>query len=275
MKIRTGLLMWMILPALVAVLLSASLAIADTKEDKGGKKGSQQAATPNSCVTCHGDRQFLVRNKKLFDYFQAWKVSIHGLNKVMCQECHGGDPRQSSKESAHGTATLASGQTGSPTSYRNVPDTCARCHEDVYNHYRQSSHFKHLGDLEKDKQGPNCVTCHGSVNITVLNVSTVRNTCAQCHNKDTGNYPEIPDQAEAVLSQFLSVHRYYRYIAVKGDPGRVKSIFKVIDPRVKRLNASWHTFDLEKVTQDTNDLLDFLKTQRDQLQREEPRRDSK
>jgi hypothetical protein len=265
MNPRTALRASLSLAATLLLLLAAGSAGAAEKARKSGKP-----AAPNSCVTCHGNHDFMVQNKKLFDYYQAWKLSIHGVSGVMCHECHGGNPAQADKAAAHGTAMLSAGQAGSPTSYQNVPDTCARCHDDVYQNYRRSKHFENLQvtDKGKDKQGPNCVTCHGSVNTTVLNVTTVRNTCSQCHNKDTGNYPEIPEQAEAVLSQFLSVHRYYRYIATRGDAATIKAIFKVIDPRVKRLNASWHTFDLDKVTRETLDLIEFLKVQRDQLQRQ-------
>jgi len=255
--------------------LTSAGALAAEKSGKTSKRSSPPAE--NSCVECHGKRDLMVQNKKLFDYFQAWKFSIHGVSGVMCQECHGGHPSEPSQAAAHGKAILGASQTGSPTSYQNVPDTCARCHDDVFQNYRKSKHFEHLkvSGESKEKQGPNCVTCHGSVNTSVLNVTTVRSTCMQCHNKDTGNYPEIPEQAEAVLSQFLSIQRYYRFIATKTDASRAKSMFKVIDPRVKRLNASWHTFDLEKVTRDTLDLLDYLKVQRGHLQRQESSREGK
>jgi hypothetical protein len=110
------------------------------------------------------------------------------------------------------------------------------------------------------------VTCHGSVNTTVLNVTTVRATCEKCHNKETGNHPEIPGQAEDVLSQFLSIQRYNRYLVQKGDPAKVKATFKILSPRIKRLNDSWHTFDLEKVSEQTQDMINFLKAQREQME---------
>jgi hypothetical protein len=93
----------------------------------------------------------------------------------------------------------------------------------------------------------------------------VREACKRCHNARTGNYPEIPAQAEEVLSKFLSIHRYYRSIAVQGDSRKIQALFKVIDPRVKQLNASWHAFDLDKIGKETRELIDFLKAQRQQL----------
>ncbi|MBI4081630.1 MAG: hypothetical protein HY423_03370 [Candidatus Lambdaproteobacteria bacterium] len=225
----------------------------------------------NSCVDCHSDAKFLVQNKKLYDYYQGWQLSVHRQEKVTCVDCHGGNPRLADKTGAHSGKAMRAAEPESPISYQNVPKTCANCHEDVYKSYQQSAHFKNLKAKAEDKQGPNCVTCHGSVNISVLNVGTVRTTCEQCHNTKTGVFPEIPEQAEDVLSNFLSIHRYYRFIATRGEPGQIQALFKIIDPRIKRLNASWHTFDLDKVTSETKELIDFLKVQRDQIARQRAR----
>ena len=41
-------------------------------------EGEASAAdAPNSCVECHGNPDFLVTAKKLFDYYQEWEISIH------------------------------------------------------------------------------------------------------------------------------------------------------------------------------------------------------
>lgn len=219
----------------------------------------------SSCVDCHSNPRLLVQNKKLYDYYQGWKVSIHEKEKVTCVDCHGGNPTASDKQAAHGEKGMSAAVPTSPISYLNVPETCAKCHREVYNHYAKSKHFKQLAAAKQEDQGPNCVTCHGSVNTTVLNVTTVRGTCEKCHNEDTGNKPEIPGQAEDVLSQFLSILRYTRYLAQKGDPVRVKALFKTLNPRLKQLNDSWHTFDLDAVSAQTQNMIDYLKAQRDQM----------
>ena len=230
------------------------------------------AAPKDSCVACHSDPAFLVQNKKLYDYYKNWQLSVHRQERVTCVECHGGNARVADKETAHGGSVMRASDPSSPISYQNVPKTCARCHEDVYKNYLQSEHFKHLTKNPDEKQGPNCVTCHGSVNISVLNVGTVRDTCSRCHNDKTGIYPEIPDQAEEVLSKFLSIHRYYRFIATQGNPARIKAIFGTIDPRIKKLSASWHAFDLDKVGKETKELIDYLKAQREQILQETPQK---
>lgn len=231
-------------------------------------------ASANSCVDCHSDPNFLVQNKKLYEYFRNWRSSVHGQENVTCVDCHGGNPKAAGKEAAHGGQAMSAANPSSPISYQNVPQTCANCHKDIYESYRQSEHFKHLQDNPDAKQGPNCVTCHGSVSIAVLNVGTVRQACERCHNKETGNYPEIPEQAEDILSRFLSINRFYRYIATQGDPQEVRAIFKTLDPRIKQLNAHWHTFDLDKVGKETREVVDLLKDQREKISKQRQSRNS-
>ncbi len=225
------------------------------------------AEEKDTCVECHSNPDFLVQNKKLYDYYQNWTLSAHSQEQVACSDCHGGNPRAPDKERAHAGTALRSAEKASPINYVNIPTTCGQCHEEIFNKYRQNSHFKHLEAGPLEEQGPSCVTCHGSVNTTVLNVSTVGKTCRQCHNAETGNYPEIPAQAESVLHNFLSIHRYYRFIALRAEAGESRAFFRIVDQVVKRLNAEWHTFDLEKITQQTEDLIQFMKVKRNALRR--------
>jgi hypothetical protein len=119
----------------------------------------------------------------------------------------------------------------------------------------------------QEEQGPNCVTCHGSINSTVLNVNTVQEACARCHNDESENHPEIPEQAKTVLNKFLSIHRFYRYITVKGDPNETKEFFQNIGDRVYKLSVNWHTFDLDTAEEATGTLLDLLKKKRDEVRK--------
>jgi hypothetical protein len=248
-------------------LLWGAAAVFTVLLSSGPAWGAEPAAprARSSCVDCHSSPRFMVQNKKLYDYYQGWRLSIHEQEKVTCVDCHGGNPRAADKQAAHGDQGMSASVTSSPISYQNVPGTCAKCHDEVYRNFKRSKHFEHLTAKKQEEQGPNCVTCHGSVNTTVLNVTTVRATCEKCHNNETDNHPEIPEQAEDVLSQFLSIQRYNRYLVQKGDPAQVKAMFKILAPRIKRLNDSWHTFDLEKVSDQTQDMINFLKAQREQM----------
>ena len=224
----------------------------------------------NSCVDCHKDTRFLVQNRKLYEYFRGWELSIHAAQGVTCVDCHGGNPRAATKAAAHAGATLKASERSSSTNYQNIPDTCARCHKDVASRFRLSEHYKHLKPNKDNEQGPNCVTCHGSVNTSVLNVITVRRTCEQCHNEKTGNSPEMPEQAETVLNNFLSISRYYRFIAVRSTPEESKAFFTMVDPMIKRLQAEWHTFDIDRIEQETKEVIDFLKVRRNELIKTRP-----
>jgi len=215
----------------------------------------------DSCIDCHKDSKFRVTNKKIFDYYQNWQGSVHATEGVSCADCHGGNPKLKSKKAAHVSAKINPSQSKSPVHFRNIPATCSSCHEEYYDHFRKSKHFEKLSKSKEKQQGPNCVTCHASVNTAVLNVNTVREACAFCHNVKEDNHPEIPDKAEALLGQFLSIHRFYRYLTVKG--GVDQTVFMEIEKRTNDLFVDWHSFDLPTIETRTNELLTLLKEQRD------------
>jgi hypothetical protein len=218
----------------------------------------------DSCVACHSDRDFLVTNKKLYDYFQDWNASVHKQEEVSCSDCHGGNPEIADKDGAHG-GKLAGAEVSSAVNFRNVPGTCGECHAKIYDAYRRSDHFEHLEKVEDEEQGPNCVTCHGSINVGVLDVNTVHESCARCHNDEKDNHPENPDRATAILNKFLSIHRFYRYITVRGTPEEAKRFFEEIDDQIESLSVTWHTFDLDEIEEATKIVLDSMKAERDKV----------
>ena len=234
----------------------------------GGTFSTPAFAAGDGCVSCHSNHNFLVRNKKLYDYYRDWKDSIHAQEGVSCSDCHGGNPKAKNKDNAHSGKGFRADRKSSPSDYRNIPTTCARCHDSIFAKYRQSEHFEHLRGKKGERQGPNCVTCHGSVSTAVLTVTSVRETCNQCHNEQTGNAPEIPGQAEKVLNTFLSIHRYYRYIGIRAEPNDARSFFRVIDPLIEKLNAEWHSFDIQQIARQTKDVLKLMKAKRNEIKKE-------
>jgi nitrate/TMAO reductase-like tetraheme cytochrome c subunit len=256
------------LQALAGLLLGLLLAVAGAASAVAAEKGAasgDKAQKTDFCVECHRDQRFLVQNKKLYDYFQAWTLSLHQQEGVACADCHGGNPNASTKAAAHGGEAMRSSQATSPINYQNIPGTCAKCHETIYEEFRQSEHYKHLKVAKQEQQGPNCVTCHGSLNVQVLNVTNVRNTCQKCHNQETDNSPEIPGEAEVVLNNFLSINRYYRFIVSRSSEQDARAFSQVVDPVIKRLNAEWHTFDIDEIDKKTHDLVQFMKVRRNEL----------
>jgi len=222
------------------------------------------AAKRDSCVDCHSNRDFLVTDRKLYEYFQQWTLSVHRQEEVSCVDCHGGDPGIADKDGAHG-GDLSGEAVSSAVNFKNIPRTCGECHEDVYRAYRQSDHSEYLVAEEDAQQGPNCVTCHGSMSTGVLNVNSIRESCARCHNEKTDNHPENPERATAILNRFLSIHRFYRYIAVRGSPDESRAFFEVADQKIEHLVVTWHTFDLEEIEAETRAVLDLLKAERDRI----------
>jgi nitrate/TMAO reductase-like tetraheme cytochrome c subunit len=221
--------------------------------------------TRDSCVDCHSDPGFLVTNKKLYDYFQQWEVSIHSQEGVTCDECHGGRPDRAEKEAAHAEGVGASDPL-SGIHYTNVADTCGQCHDGILEGFRTSEHFAHI-EKKDDKQGPTCVTCHGSINVEVLNVNSVEAACERCHNEDSDNHPEMPARARDVLNRFLSINRFYRYIAIHAQPEEARTFFEAFDRRLDELSATWHTFDVERAEAETAEALGVLKEKRAELRR--------
>lgn len=224
------------------------------------------SAEENSCENCHRNPDFLVTNKKLYDYYQEWSASVHRHEGVTCDDCHGGNPEASDEREAHGDGVAASNP-ASGVYYRNIPETCGTCHDEVLDGFLTSKHFAHLEKKEGDEQGPTCVTCHGSINSEVLDVTSVATACERCHNEQHANHPEIPEKARAILNRFLSIQRFYRYIAIRAEPSEARKFFEEIDPRRRQLAVTWHTFDLEKIDEGSAELLDQLKAKREQIRR--------
>jgi hypothetical protein len=244
-------------------------AAAETSTGAGEASAASTADAPNSCVECHSNPDFLVTAKKLYDYFQEWDVSVHRQEDVSCEDCHGGNSDTRDKKRAHGAEVSGGLTVGSAVSFENIPSTCGECHDDIYEGFRKSNHFAHLRKKKQEKQGPNCVTCHGSINATVLNVNTVQKACERCHNEETGNHPELPAKASELLDRFLSIHRYYRYIGIRGDPVDTQAFFAVMDERLRDLSVLWHTFDLPAIDKETRFVLDLLKAKRAEVRNQQ------
>lgn len=225
-----------------------------------------EAQGGDGCVDCHRNPDFLVTNPKLHAYFQDWERSVHAQEDVSCADCHGGNPELSEKDAAHGGNLSESIET-SAVNFKNIPETCGDCHDEVRDGYVESSHYKHLVEEREDRQGPSCVTCHGSMLTGVLDVTNVEKACGRCHNEETENHPEIPEKARIVLNKFLSMHRFYRYIGIRIDPGESKPFLAKVDERLHELSVLWHTFDLEKIEKETNEVLDVFKDKRDEIRR--------
>src|SRR3989337_4363209 len=110
--------------------------------------------------------------------YEQWTNSKHALFNVTCDNCHRGNTSSDVKEIAH-EGVLRSSETNSTVFYRNVPETCGKCHINELNQFKDSLHYQRLTAL---KQAPTCDTCHGPHEFKVLNTSEFEGLCSNCHN---------------------------------------------------------------------------------------------
>ncbi len=216
----------------------------------------------DTCTECHSNPDFLVTNKNLYEYYRQWKGSVHELDDVTCSDCHGGNRFAADKDEAHSNEVGDGSSADSTVNFRRVPETCGQCHDNIYDAFLKSDHHERLLEHEQGKQGPSCVTCHGSLNASILSISTVEDTCNNCHNEETENNVEVPKHARDVLTLFQSIQRYYRYIGARGEPKATRKFFRETDKRLRALTELWHTFDMEKIEAETKAVVALLKAKR-------------
>jgi len=199
-------------------------------------------AWADKCHNCHKSRDFKVTNKKLYDYNLDFEISVHGIAELECTDCHGGDANTDNYEKAHKGVL-------DPVRYDKVPETCGACHEEQHDAFITSDHYKLL---EKDGSAPSCVTCHGSMDMDFIFASRVKSTCQFCHNHESETYPEVPGQADFILSKINIIKGYKSFVEAHAkDKDLVKDLAVAYD----QLTARWHSFDLDGVEAETRELL--------------------
>lgn len=217
-----------------------------------------------SCISCHSDPDFLVTHPKVYEYYRDWERSIHAQEGVTCSDCHGGNPNTRDVRRAHAEFSEEN-QARSAVGFSRVAETCGDCHDEILEAYRESKHYAKLKEEKGERHGPTCVTCHSSMNTLTLDVTTVADACARCHNEKAKIDPEVPQQARATLNKFLSIDRFHRYIAARMDPAQAGVFFRGVDARVDSLSILWHTFDLERIDAETRAVLDVMRGKRDEI----------
>ncbi|OGS40678.1 MAG: hypothetical protein A2506_13040 [Elusimicrobia bacterium RIFOXYD12_FULL_66_9] len=205
----------------------------------------------DTCRDCHQDEKFRVQNKKIYDYFQDWKGSPHDLAGVTCTGCHGGDQTKAEKDVAH-QGILPQSNPESPFHYKNIPKTCGTCHSDILARFQKSRHFEML---EKSGRGPSCITCHGALNAKVYSTTIIERACSSCHNKKTGNSPQIIAQAQQILGHLNFANGYrnglrFYYKTIKKPEAMTK-----VDAAYKDVIIFWHEFDFKKLGPRSKELL--------------------
>jgi len=158
-----------------------------------GTKGSP------SCTDCHGTHDILPKSDPKSRTYHLnvpqtcarchknqYAVSVHGKGAIeqglmvsaVCSDCH--TPHK----------VLPKTNPDSTISHQNVPLTCKKCHEGIFNQWEQSTH----GELWKanNSKGPVCVTCHTAHDISRPESSGFRAGiaagCSNCHAHEAPTY---------------------------------------------------------------------------------------
>jgi hypothetical protein len=231
-----------------ALLLAALIPV-------GAANGATGENAKNSCVQCHSQ---LPSSNFFGAKSHSWTGSVHQQHDVTCDQCHGGNPAASEEKEAH-EGVLGSRDPQSRIYFKNIPATCGRCHGAEFYKFSQSLHYKML---ESTGQGPDCVTCHGSMVTTVLSPDNLLSVCDRCHNKRMGILPYIPKKAKAVLlllreSQAL-LDAYEKLCQTAGGNGQTDHL-QAARSFLHSARLGWHRFDLDAITEYLQEMYDSLK----------------
>ncbi len=111
------------------------------------------------------------------EMFEKWNYSPHQLAGVSCEHCHGGDSEAMDKQKAHQDCFFGD-ESKEMTSPRNINKVCGDCHEDVYEAFQKSNHFK---SVKEEALRPHCGNCHYGQEGRIINHSQIGDFCRNCH----------------------------------------------------------------------------------------------
>jgi hypothetical protein len=227
--------------------------------------GVAQKADPdyknNNCVNCHS-RQ--LEPLRIGNRYLEWQFSQHRDKGASCEKCHGGDPSARDKQKAHAGMSPASDQRSS-LHWKNQPETCGACHQNVASAFVESAHYKRLNGIGL---GPSCNTCHAHMAKQVIYspVEAAR-LCSRCHDSINSLMPspEIPARANETMMALQRADYVIRWARLLLDNGRRVNLsldeeaneFKTAEDTLREARVKWHTFDLDTVRKQADEA--FLK----------------
>ncbi len=142
------------------------------------------------CIKCHTNKDVLKRHPELpsADFVNKYLTSVHGQGvhlkgltvSATCADCHG----------PHAILPVSSAE--STVSKKNVPNTCRKCHEGIYNDYVSSIHGQLW--LAGSLDAPVCTSCHtehGIVNPqSKASQLAIPQECGYCHQARIATYAD-------------------------------------------------------------------------------------
>ncbi len=199
-----------------------------------------------SCqLECHAD----IIRKTATDNFQQWSNSEHSKYYVTCDACHGGNPDAKTEAEAHKSMKNAE-DPNSSIYFKNVPETCGKCHSEELDHFKNTMHYQRLRATSK---GPSCITCHQPHSFKILKASELTNLCSVCHNsRDQVAVASVPKDAKEALEKADELKE--EVLKAKNAVDTAKSKGKDISSAQKNLDEAvavtnnipslWHGFNL-------------------------------
>ena len=200
-----------------------------------------------SCsLDCHAD---IIRKTAINNYLQ-WSESAHANYLVTCDKCHGGNPDAKTEIDAHSGILNKTNQT-SPIYFKNIPDTCGKCHIDELNNFKDTMHYQRL---KAESLAPSCATCHRAHTFKVPATSDIVPLCGICHNKK--NLPSlatIPMDAKDALDkanelQNIIIKTKESIVSEKSKGKDIHNAQLDIDSAILVTNdipSMWHKFNLK------------------------------
>ncbi len=210
------------------------------------KSPVSKANLPDTCGKCHSNPALAA--KYMFAValpVEAYKQSVHGrailagnLNAASCNDCHG----------VHNI--LPASDPRSKIWKQNVASTCAQCHKNVFDVYKESIHGKAVAAGVMD--AATCTDCHGEHRIlapgnpespvSLANVSQA--TCSRCHAdiQLMGRF-NVPDSRVSTYQDSyhgMASNSGQQTVANCASCHGVHNIFRSSDPRstVNKANLS-------------------------------------
>ncbi|MCX9010322.1 MAG: hypothetical protein OIN66_04280 [Candidatus Methanoperedens sp.] len=214
-----------------------------------------------SCsLECHED----IIRKKATDNFQQWTESGHSAYYVTCDACHGGDPRAKTEAGAHASMKGVD-DANSSIYFKNIPETCGKCHAEELDHFRNTMHYQRL---KSESRAPSCVTCHRPHTFKVLKASELTPLCSTCHNPTdhvaTASVPKDAknalEEANELQGEVVKAKNAISEAKAKGKD--ITSAQSDLDKATGVLNdipSLWHGFNLRDFDRQVNSGIDLAK----------------
>ncbi|MCZ7401801.1 MAG: hypothetical protein O8C61_06240 [Candidatus Methanoperedens sp.] len=225
-----------------------------------------------SCsLECHED----VIRKKASDNFQQWSESGHSNYFVTCDACHGGNPNINSEAGAHSSMKNIT-DPESPIYFKNIPETCGKCHDTELEHFKNTMHYQRL---RAESRAPSCITCHQPHSFKVLKASELTQLCSVCHNQNdqvsTANVPKDAklalEKADELKNEIITLSNSVSEARAKGID--VSSAQNDLDKATSVMNdvpALWHSFNLKDFDTQIQTGIDSAKSGQNRLSGVEP-----